>query len=317
MVDPTPRRLAVLGSPIAHSLSPALHNAAYRELGLPWQYDAHRVDADELSDFLAGLTPEWLGLSLTMPLKDRIQPRLGDVDRVAELTGSVNTVRIGDAPADRSPSALTGYNTDVPGLVRALAEAGVERAVHVSLLGAGATAASALVAAAELGAETVEILARRPARAGALVDLGHRLGLVVSAHDLAAAGDPGRTSDLVISTLPGDAILPTEFPALLRSETLLFDVGYAPWPTALAASWAGVGGRVSSGRSMLLHQALIQVRIFVGNDPFLPLPDEEQVLQAMRDALPAETPVPADPSAPIPISTGTPAADPGDPAVEG
>jgi shikimate dehydrogenase len=317
MVDPTPRRLAVLGSPIAHSLSPALHNAAYRELGLPWQYDAHRVDADELSDFLAGLTPEWLGLSLTMPLKDRIQPRLGDVDRVAELTGSVNTVRIGDAPADRSPSALTGYNTDVPGLVRALAEAGVERAVHVSLLGAGATAASALVAAAELGAETVEILARRPARAGALVDLGHRLGLVVSAHDLAAAGDPGRTSDLVISTLPGDAILPTEFPALLRSETLLFDVGYAPWPTALAASWAGVGGRVSSGRTMLLHQALIQVRIFVGNDPFLPLPDEEQVLQAMRDALPAETPVPADPSAPIPISTGTPAADPGDPAVEG
>jgi shikimate dehydrogenase len=318
MVEPAPRRLAVLGSPIEHSLSPALHGAAYGVLGLPWQYDAHRVNASELDGFLDGLTPDWLGLSLTMPLKHEIQHRLRDLDRVATLTGTVNTVRIGDATADGSATpALTGYNTDVPGLVRALGEAGVDRAVHVTVLGAGATAASALVAAAELGAETVQILARTPSRAHSLVDLGHQLGLVVSVDELAAADDPARQSDLVISTLPGDAVLPAEFPALFRSETLLFDVGYAPWPTALAASWAGVGGRVSSGRTMLLHQALIQVRIFVGNDPFLPLPDEERVLRAMRDALPRETPVPADPSAAHPIDTGAHGAAPVDPAVEG
>jgi shikimate dehydrogenase len=269
-----PRRLAVLGSPISHSLSPA------REVG-----------TGELDAFVDALTPDWLGLSLTMPLKHEVQNRLTDVDRVAALTGAVNTVRITaeDAgPGGTASRTLTGYNTDVPGLVRALAEAGVERAVHVTLLGAGATAASALVAAAELGAETVDIIARTPSRADTLVDLGHRLGLVVSVAGLSAVSDPDRRTDLVISTLPGDAILPVEFPAMLRTDTLLFDVGYAPWPTALASSWFAAGGRVSSGRTMLLHQALIQVRIFVGNDPFLPLADEERVLQAMRDALPAD-----------------------------
>jgi shikimate dehydrogenase len=284
--DESVRRLAVLGSPIGHSLSPALHNAAYRALGLPWSYTATQVAAPELDGFLDGLTPEWLGLSLTMPLKHQVRSRLTDIDRVAALTGAVNTVRIDSSTADGGP-VLTGYNTDVPGLVRALAEAGVERAVRVTLLGAGATAASALVAAAELGAEAVDIIARTPARADALLELGGRLGLVVTVSDLSAIGAADRVSDLVISTMPGDAELPAEFPAVLRTDTLLFDVGYAPWPTALATSWAAAGGRASSGLTMLLHQALLQVRIFVGNDPFQPLPDEATVLRAMRDALPA------------------------------
>lgn len=280
-----PRRLSVLGSPIAHSLSPVLHAAAYRALGLPWEYTAVQVGTGQLPAFLDGLGPDWLGLSLTMPLKHEVQSRLVDLDRVAALTGAVNTVRFGDDPGDGTPRPATGYNTDVPGLVRALAEAGVDQAARVTLLGAGATAASALVAAAELGAEAVDIITRTPARADPLVDLGHRLGLVVAVAGLAAVADADQTRDLVISTLPADAALPAEFPATLRANTLLFDVGYAPWPTALAASWAAVGGRACSGLTMLLHQALIQVRIFVGNDPFQPLPDEATVLHAMRSAL--------------------------------
>lgn len=286
------RRLAVLGSPIAHSLSPTLHTAAYRALGLEWDYTAVQVGVGELDGFLDGLSPDWLGLSLTMPLKYDIQPRLNDADRVATLTGAVNTVRIGDAPADGSARPLTGFNTDVPGLVRALAEAGIDNAVRVTLLGAGATAASALVAAAELGAETVDVIARTPARTAALEILGRSLGLVVTGSDLSAIGAADRQSDLVISTMPGDAALPAEFPAALRAGTLLFDVGYAPWPTALASSWADAGGRTVSGLTMLLHQALIQVRIFVGNDPFLPLPNEDAVLLAMRAALAAATGTP-------------------------
>ena len=288
--DPTPtagsrRRLAVLGSPIAHSLSPALHNAAYRVLGLDWEYTAVEVAEGELDSFLDGLTPDWLGLSLTMPLKHEVQPRLTDLDRVAALTGAVNTVRFGGAESGGART-LDGYNTDVPGLVRALAESGIDRAVHVTVLGAGATAASALAAAAELGAETVEIIARTPERAVPLVELGRQLGLVVTVSDLGTVAAADRISDLVISTLPGDAALPAEFPAALCAGTPLFDVGYAPWPTALAQSWMTAGGRASSGRTMLLHQALVQIRIFVGNDPFMPLPDEDAVLQAMRAALP-------------------------------
>lgn len=277
-------RLAVLGSPIAHSLSPALHAAAYGALGLDWEYSAVDVAEGELDIFLAGLTPEWLGLSLTMPLKHEVQPRLDDVDRIAVLTGSVNTVRFTARP-DGSRT-VTGYNTDVPGLVRALAEAGIDQARHVTVLGAGATAASAVAAAAELGAESVEIIARTPDRAEPLTALARQLGLVARVSGLSTIAHTDRVSDLVISTMPGDAALPVEFPATLRATAPLFDVAYSPWPTALAASWTAAGGRAGSGRTMLLHQALIQIRIFLNNDPFSPLPEEEAVLSAMRAVLP-------------------------------
>lgn len=285
--EPQPPRLAVLGSPIAHSKSPALHRAAYRTLGLDWRYDAIEVRAGELSAFLAGLGPEWRGLSLTMPLKHDVIPLLTDLDRVAAATNAANTVLLGGTEDGRT---LTGFNTDVTGLVRALADAGITRATHVALLGAGATAGSALVAAAELGAESVEVIVRTPSKAQALVELGHSIGLIVTVAELSGLGDPGRRADLVISTLPGGPVLAAEFPAELRRQALLFDVSYSPWPSALARSWAAAGGTVCSGLGMLLHQALIQVRVFVSGDPFEPLPDEDMVLRAMRGAL-AEEPV--------------------------
>ena len=276
------RRLAVLGSPVEHSLSPALHRAAYQALGLDWRYDAVRVPAGGLPDFLASRGADWRGLSLTMPLKHEVQAQLDGIDRVAAQTGSVNTVLFGEADGRRT---LQGFNTDVTGLVRALAEAGVRRAVHVCLLGAGATAASALVAAAELGAELVDVLVRTPAKAADLVELGQSLGVVVRVYPLTDLPDPARVSELVISTLPGGSDPGAEFPAGLRRQALLFDVSYSPWPSALARSWSSAGGTAVSGEGMLLHQALIQVRIFVSGNPFEPLPNEDVVLHAMRGAL--------------------------------
>ena len=283
--DRPTQRLAVLGSPIAHSKSPALHRAAYRALGLDWQYDAIAVRAGELPAFIGGLGPEWRGLSLTMPLKHDVIPLLTDLDRVAAATNAANTVLFGGTEDSRT---LTGFNTDVTGLVRALADAGIARATHVTLLGAGATAGSALVAAAELGAESVEVIVRTPSKAQALVELGHSIGLIVTVAELSSLGSPERQADLVISTLPGGPVFAAEFPAELRRQALLFDVSYSPWPSALARSWAAAGGAVRSGLGMLLHQALIQVRVFVSGDPFEPLPDEDAVLQAMRGALAGE-----------------------------
>lgn len=276
------RRLAVLGSPIAHSQSPALHRAAYRALGLDWRYEAAEVRTGRLGPFLAGLGPEWRGLSLTMPLKHEVLPFITELDRVAALTGAVNTVLFGEQDDRRT---VSGFNTDVAGLVRALAEAGVTGATHVTLLGAGATASSALVAAADLGAETVDVVVRTPSKASPLVELGRTLGLVVTASEFAGLADPHRASDLVISTLPGGTVPGASFPAELRRRALLLDVAYSPWPSALADSWHGAGGTVLSGLGMLLHQALVQVRIFVAGDPFLPLSDEDAVLDAMRGAL--------------------------------
>ena len=290
-------RLAVLGSPIAHSQSPALHLAAYKALGLDWQYEAIEVKSGELAAFIASRGAEWRGLSLTMPLKQEVLPLVTDLSRVAQLTDAANTVVFGETNGERT---LSGFNTDVTGLVRALAEAGVQAATHVAILGAGATAASALTAAAEIGAESVELFVRTPSKAAPLVALGRTLGLVVAVSELAAAASgaradgtldanvgafPGVTPDVVISTLPGGTDLDDLFSADFRRTVPLFDVAYSPWPSALAQSWASAGGAATSGLGMLLHQALIQVRIFVSGDPFAVLPDEDAVLAAMRKTL--------------------------------
>ncbi|MDJ0336950.1 shikimate dehydrogenase [Cryobacterium sp. PH31-O1] len=276
----TSNRLAVLGSPIKHSRSPMLHRAAYRQLGLDWTYEAVEVKCGSLAMFLSTLGPEWRGLSLTMPLKQEVLPFIDDCDRVAQLTGAVNTVLLRRV---NGRGTLSGYNTDVAGLVRALAEGGVTRAAHVTLLGAGATAASALMAAAELGTEFVTVLVRDPQKALPLVELGRSLGVVVELEDF--SGATRVDSDVVISTLPGGTMLPAPLPLALRERAVLFDVAYSPWPSGVATSWQEAGGTVLNGLGMLLHQALIQVRVFVTADPFEPLPDEAAVLAAMRGAL--------------------------------
>lgn len=276
----TSSRLAVLGSPIKHSRSPLLHRAAYRQLGLDWSYDAVEVKSGSLAMFLSKVGPEWRGLSLTMPLKHEVLPFIDDCDRVAQLTKAVNTVLLRRI---NGRGTLSGYNTDVAGLVRALAEAGITRAAHVTLLGAGATAASALMAAAELGTESVTVLLRDPIKAQPLLELGRSLGVVVDVQDFSVATRVD--SDIVISTLPGGTLLPMTMPLELRERAVLFDVAYSPWPSSVAVSWQAAGGTVLNGLGMLLHQALIQVRVFVTADPYEPLPDESGVLAAMRGAL--------------------------------
>lgn len=272
------RRLAVLGSPIGHSKSPALHRAAYERLGLDWAYAPVEVDGAGLPAFLGGLDASWRGLSLTMPLKQDVLPLVDELDRVASLTGAANTVLLAD------DGRRLGFNTDVGGIVRALQEAGCHGLTRGALVGAGATAASALAALAELGATAVDVFARTPARAASLVELGERLGVEVRVDTLDAL-ERSRGAELVVSTVPGGTELPHEASAALRTEARLFDVAYDPWPSRLAASWLDAGGDVIHGLGMLLHQALLQVRIFVSGDPATPLPDEDAVLAVMRRAV--------------------------------
>jgi shikimate dehydrogenase len=271
------QRLAVLGSPIAHSKSPALHRAAYDRLGLDWEYSSAEVDGSTLLAFMDSLDASWLGLSLTMPLKQHVIPLLDEAEELVTFTGAANTVLF-DAGRRR------GFNTDVGGIVRALGDAGFDRMRRGALIGGGATAASALVAMSELGAKDVHVLLRRPEASAFLVELGDRLGVRVVAAPLAELGSLGDV-DLVVSTVPGRSELGTAASADLMRRALLFDVAYDPWPTMLAAQWLESGGTVVDGLGMLLHQALLQVRVFVAGDPATPLPDEAAVLAAMRDSL--------------------------------
>ncbi|RXZ45761.1 shikimate dehydrogenase [Agromyces binzhouensis] len=275
-------RLAVLGSPIGHSKSPALHRAAYDRLGLDWRYDAIEVRSGEFAGFLERARGEadaaWRGLSLTMPLKHEVLAHLDGADRLVELAGAANTVRFAE------DGALQGFNTDIGGIVRSLGDADLRRVHRGVLVGSGATASSALVAMAELGAVEVDVLVRNPDRAVGVQELGRRLGLVVRVRPLAELA-VASSADLVVSTVPGGTDLGVAPSDALVGSALLLDVAYDPWPSALAAGWLERGGRVTHGLGMLLHQALLQVRVFVSGDPFEPLPDEAAVLDVMRGSL--------------------------------
>ena len=257
MAEGPRRRAAVLGSPIGHSLSPSLHRAAYRAMGLDWSYDAVEVDEAGLAAFLAGLGPEWAGLSLTMPLKEAVIPLLAEVDPEARSIRSVNTV----VPA---ADGWRGTNTDVYGITQSLLERGLDATPRsATILGAGATARSAVAALVRLGAHSVVVCARRPEAASEVVDLASRFGLPGRSAPL----DPDAglvRADVVISTLPGAAAADWA-PLAGSAGGVLLDASYHPWPTPLAASWES--GRVASGRDMLLWQAVEQVRLMTGREP--------------------------------------------------
>jgi len=277
VLNPRASRLEVWGDPIAHSRSPQLHAAAYAVLGLDWSYGRRRVDEASFREELANVDGTWRGLSLTMPLKGVAFAAAVSLDRRAELTGAVNTFSF-------DSTGPLGFNTDVGGIVRALADDGVTAVERARIVGAGATATSALVAVAELGARDVDVVARRPEAVEPLAVLGHRLGIAVTTSPFATSvlGDV----PLTIATLPGDApVADAVADALARSGGLLLDVVYGQWPTALSAAWERAGGSARSGLGMLLHQALLQIRIFRHGDPDAPLTGEAEALEAMRRAL--------------------------------
>lgn len=256
------RGAAVLGSPIAHSLSPVLHRAAYDALGRSdWSYRAVECDEQRLGEMLRDLEAEGLaGVSLTMPLKRAVMPMLARAERVATEVGAANTVLFGGVDGE-----WWGANTDVPGMQQALRKGGVERLDAVTILGGGATAASALAAAAGLGARAATLVVRRPDAAGETAQVGIRLGVAVDVQNWAAAGS-ALTASVVISTTPAGAT-DTLVEAVPAQPGLLFDVVYAPWPTRLAARWQRQGGAVVGGLALLVEQAAEQVRLMTGEDP--------------------------------------------------
>jgi len=269
--------LEVWGDPIAHSLSPALHTAAYAHLGWDWSYGRRRVAEADFARELAALGPQFRGLSCTMPLKGLVFAVADERDGRAESTGAANTLLL-------TGGRRRAFNTDVGGIVRALQEAGVERLDDARIVGAGATATSALVAVAELGAREVEILARRPEAAAALAERGRALGVDVRALPLAATTHGPR--GVTVSTLPGGAaVAPDVATSLAAAGGLLFDAVYGHWPTVLASAWESAGHPAVGGAGMLLHQAVLQIRIFATGDVDEPLPDEPAVVAVMRRAL--------------------------------
>ena len=202
----------------------------------------------DLPALLDGLGPEWAGLSLTMPLKQAVLPLLTSTSDLARDVAAANTVVLRDGER-------IGENTDVHGIVAALAGAGISAAGRAVVLGGGATARSALAALAQLGCRTPVLVVRsEPVETLAAADrLGVRPTVVRFSPEVLAG------CDLLVSTLPAGAA--DAFAPHVRDVPALLDVVYDPWPTALAAACGGV---VVSGAAMLLHQAARQVELMTG-----------------------------------------------------
>jgi shikimate-5-dehydrogenase len=272
-------KAAVLGTPIAHSLSPVLHRAAYQALGLTgWSYEAIECDAARLPAVLDGCGPEWAGLSLTMPLKRAVLPLLNEIEPLAREVGAANTVVFGGG-------LRHGHNTDVPGMIAALAGAGVSgapgaapRLATVLVLGGGATACSALAAAHGLGAAEVTVAVRDPARTQDLLAAAGRLGVTVA---LTSFEDPAAAApDVLISTVPAGAA--DSYAERIAHGHLvprhLLDVVYHPWPTPLVVAARKAGTLVAGGFDLLLHQAAGQVTLMTGRPA--PLPAMRQAIES-------------------------------------
>lgn len=255
---------AVLGDPVAHSLSPTLHRAGYAALGLDWDYTAQRVRSGGLGDFVRNLDATWRGLSLTMPLKREAFPFCSEISALAQQAGAINTITF-------DSGAAYGDNTDVPGAMAAIRERCTDDVGDVTILGGGATVASTGLAAFDLGARSVRVLARSPERAAATVEVlrAHSGGRPVEVDTLDARP---HADALLINTIPTTA----QIGAVLehaRAARIVFEVIYDPWPTPVAE--ANPDAVLVSGLDLLVHQAALQFELFTGHAP---------PLQAMRAA---------------------------------
>ncbi|MCM4079111.1 shikimate dehydrogenase [Paractinoplanes hotanensis] len=265
------RRAAVCGQPIAHSLSPVIHNAGFAAAGLSgWSYSAVECAEPGLAALVGGLGPEWAGLSLTMPLKEEALRLAAVATPVAVAIGAANTL------VRREDGTWQADNTDVPGIVRVLQNAGLKPAPSVTVLGGGGTARAALAAAAQLGASAVTVVTRRLEAFAGLAPAADALGITLLSVPWERAPETFQ-ADAVISTVPKGASDHLAGSVAWRDGTVLFDAIYDPWPTPLAADALAHGVPVISGLDLLLAQALSQFEQFTG---VTPAPEE-----AMRSAL--------------------------------
>ncbi len=275
------RRCAVIGSPVAHSLSPVLHRAAYAVLGLDWTYDPVEVDSAGLGEFVEGLDDSWRGLSLTMPLKRTVVPLLDTSDAWVRLSGVANTLVL-------DTGQRHGFNTDIPGAIAAIQERLPHQPRSAVVLGGGATAASVLLALSELGCTTATVLVRDPSRAEETV-------AVVSAHPNAPElsvdtieGTSHVEADLLVTTIPAEAQTP-DLVSLCADVPAVFEVVYDPWPTPLARAVMDDGRHLVAGLDLLAHQAVGQVQRMTGQAVSVGLLREAGIRELARRAVQIDT----------------------------
>ena len=267
----TSQHFAVVGDPIEHSLSPRIHSAAYNHLGLDWDYSKHQVPKGELATFLSKSGSNLSGVSVTMPLKFEAAELSQSSDEIVKLLGVANTLV-------KSNESWLGYNTDVFGIQKALQPAWTEGVSKVAILGAGATAQSALYAISLSAPKaSVRVYVRNVSTAEEISLLGTKLGVELEVHQLS---EYTAEQDLTISTVPAEAL--GQIPQLQQHGWLL-NVNYASVNESFSSPFSAE--RVVNGEVMLIWQAIAQIRLFLNGDLTHELEDESLLYVKMLEAL--------------------------------
>ncbi len=255
------RTVGVIGWPVEHSLSPAIHNAAFAALGMDWVYVPLAVPPGAVGDALAGLRAlGFAGANVTMPHKSEVASRIDDLSDDARRLGAVNTIQVAD-------DALSGHNTDAPGFDRFLRlDAGFDPAGRSALVfGAGGAARACALALARADLATLTIAARDPAAVDAVraaLD-----GFATAVRGIAIGEAPGEPADLLVNATPlGRQGEELPLPAV-SAETLVIDLLYRPAVTPFQSA-ARAGGAVAfGGLGLLLHQAALSLELWTGRTP--------------------------------------------------
>jgi shikimate dehydrogenase len=252
------RVAGVIGSPVRHSLSPALHNAAFSASGAPWVYVAFEVPPGEAHRALDAMRVLGIGgLSVTMPHKEQVAVAVDELDPAAAALRSVNTV------VAQSDGRLVGHSTDGAGFVASLRESGVDPAGRrVVVIGAGAAGRAVVDALARAGAGAVEVVNRSRSRAEEAAQLAGAVGGVVEPTAVADA-------DIVVNATSvgmGSDALAVD-PALLHAGQVVADLVYHPLETALLRAARLAGATTVDGLGMLVHQAALQQQLWLGALP--------------------------------------------------
>ena len=267
----TSQHFAVVGDPIGHSLSPRIHSAAYNHLGLDWDYSKHQVPKGELATFLSKSGSNLSGVSVTMPLKFEAAELSQSSDEIVKLLGVANTLV-------KSNESWLGYNTDVFGIQKALQPAWTEGVSKVAILGAGATAQSALYAVSLSAPNaTVRVYVRNVSTSEEISLLATKLGVELEVHQLS---EYTAEQDLTISTVPAEAL--GQIPQLEQHGWLL-NVNYASVNESFSSPFSAE--HIVNGEVMLIWQAIAQIRLFLNGDPTHELEDESLLYVKMLEAL--------------------------------
>lgn len=254
-------RMGVIGDPIAHTLSPAIHTKMAEYLGLCCEYTAHHVKSGELGQFVERTKAEnFAGFNVTIPHKKDIMDFLDECDPYARKCGAVNTVKITDGK-------LKGYNTDGDGLYASLKQNGIlmDRS-RVLLLGAGGAALSICQKALDVGAK-VTVLCRSPKKAAAFAE---KDGVTVRELSPTVQKECAKVADIVINATPlGMEGIPDDFwdfSFLDETEAAVYDIVYKPAETSLMRESRNRGLRAFNGLGMLINQAIYAFSIFTGQE---------------------------------------------------